>query len=90
MDAALRKYLPDVEYHLPQGGYFFWIRLPNGMNADKLQHQAQEFKVGFRPGMLFSSQGGMRDYIRVSYVFYEPDELEEGVLRLHKSLEKMK
>jgi 2-aminoadipate transaminase len=89
MDAALRLNLPDVEYTLPQGGYFFWIHLPNGIKAGKFQHRAEEFKVGFRPGALFSCQGGMQDYIRLSYVFYEPDKLEQGVLRLKQSLDKM-
>jgi DNA-binding transcriptional MocR family regulator len=89
MDAALRQYLPGVEYTLPQGGYFFWIHLPNGINASELQRQAEAFKVGFRPGALFSCQGGMQDYIRLSYVFYGPDELEQGVLRLKQSLDKM-
>jgi len=89
MDAALRMHLPGVEYTLPKGGYFFWIHLPNGINASELQHRAEAFKVGFRPGALFSCQGGMQDYIRLSYVFYEPDELEQGVLRLKQSLDKM-
>jgi 2-aminoadipate transaminase len=90
MDAALRKYLPDGEYALPKGGYFFWIRLPNRINSTDLQHRAEDFKVGFRPGALFSCQGGMQEYLRLSYVFYEPDELEQGILRLKRSLETMK
>ncbi len=89
MDTALRQYIPGVEYTLPQGGYFFWIHLPNGINASELQRWAEEFKVGFRPGELFSCRGGMRDYIRLSYVFYEPGELEQGVQRLKQSLDKM-
>ncbi|HEY5270052.1 MAG TPA: PLP-dependent aminotransferase family protein [Anaerolineales bacterium] len=89
MDAALRQHLPGVEYTLPLGGYFFWIHLPNGINANELQHRAEAFKAGFRPGALFSCQGGMQDYIRLCYVFYEPDGLEQGVLRLKQSLDKM-
>jgi len=89
MDAALRQHLPGIKYTLPQGGYFFWIHLPNGINAGELQRRVEAFKVGFRPGALFSCQGGMQDYIRLSYVFYEPDELEQGVLRLKQSLDKM-
>jgi len=89
MDAALRQYLPGFEYIHPQGGYFFWIHLPNKMYASELLNRAEAFKVGFRPGPLFSCQGGMQDYLRLSYVFYEPDELEQGVLRLKQSMDKM-
>jgi 2-aminoadipate transaminase len=86
MDEALRLHLPDVEYTYPQGGYFFWIHLPNKMNTSELQQRAKAFKVGFRSGALFSSQGGFQDYIRLSHVFYEPDELEQGILRIKHSL----
>ncbi len=89
LDAALRKYLPEAEYILPQGGYFFWVRLPNGINSTDLQTLAKDFKVGFRPGALFSSQGGMQDFLRLSYVFYEPDELEQGIIRINQTIKKM-
>ncbi len=88
MDAQLRKSLPEVEYNLPQGGYFFWVRLPKGINSTDLQTRAKAFKVGFRPGVLFSSQGGMQDFMRLSYVFYEPDELEQGIIRISKTINK--
>ncbi|MBC8496513.1 MAG: PLP-dependent aminotransferase family protein, partial [Chloroflexi bacterium] len=32
MDAALLRYLPTAEYTLPEGGFFFWVRLP-GVDA---------------------------------------------------------
>jgi 2-aminoadipate transaminase len=89
MDTALQRHLPGIEYTLPRGGYFFWLHLPKGINASELQRRAEAFKVGFRPGALFSCQGGMQDYIRLSYVFYEPDELEQGIMRIKQSLEKM-
>jgi len=89
MDAALHRLLPSLQYTLPRGGYFFWVRLPNGINASSLQKEAESFKVGFRPGGLFSSQGGMKEYIRLSFVFYEADELARGISRLKRCLVKM-
>jgi DNA-binding transcriptional MocR family regulator len=88
MDSALRRYLPDVEYSLPQGGYFFWVHLPNKIDATELQRRTEAYKVGIRPGALFSCLEGMQDYIRLCFAFYGPDDLEQGVLRLKKSLEK--
>jgi len=82
MDAALRRYLPGAQYTIPQGGYFFWVRLPEEADAEELLTKAKEFKVGFRPGVRFSSQGGLRSYIRLSFSFYEPQAIEEGVKRL--------
>lgn len=87
MDAALRQRLPDVEYVTPQGGYFFWLRLSEEINAKELRTSAAEFKVDFRPGELFSSRGGLKNYIRLCYVHYEREKIEEGVLRLSQYLQ---
>jgi 2-aminoadipate transaminase len=86
MNAALRRYLPDARYTIPQGGYFFWLRLSREANAEELLTKAKEFKIGFRPGVHFSSQGGLRQYVRLSFSFYESHEIEEGVRRLRQTL----
>jgi 2-aminoadipate transaminase len=87
MDAALRRQLPELIWKVPQGGYFFWVRLPRGLDAAELQQKAMENKVNFRPGVRFSSRNGLNDFIRLSFVFYEPEEIEEGIIRLQKCLE---
>jgi 2-aminoadipate transaminase len=86
MDASLRRSLPELHYSLPQGGYFFWARLPQGILAADLLARARTARVGFRPGTLFSSRGGMQEYIRLSFAFYGPEELEQGLLRLKQAL----
>ena len=87
MDAALRRYLPGARYTIPQGGYFFWLRLPRDADAEELLTKANKFKVGFRPGVRFSSQGGLRQYVRLSFSFYDAMEIEEGVRRLGQTSE---
>jgi 2-aminoadipate transaminase len=88
LDAALHQHLPTAEYTRPQGGFFFWVRLP-GVDASELRQKAQEFEVGLRQGALFSSQKGMQDYIRLSFCFYGPQAIEEGVKRLRDCLVKL-
>jgi 2-aminoadipate transaminase len=87
MDSALRQYLPMTTYAVPQGGYFFWVHLPGFLNGVTLQKKAEPFKVNFRAGVRFSSEEGMRDYIRLCYVYYEPDKLVEGIVRLKQCME---
>ena len=87
MDAALRQHLSEAEYTLPQGGFFFWVHLP-GVDAAELRRKAQGFKVDLRQGVLFSSQMGMQDFFRLSFCFYGPEAIEEGVKRLRDCLEK--
>jgi DNA-binding transcriptional MocR family regulator len=86
MDAALRGCLPGAVYTLPRGGYFFWVRLPGGADAEELQVEAAQAKVGFRPGARFSCTGGSRAYIRLSFSFYAAEEIEEGIKRLGQVL----
>jgi 2-aminoadipate transaminase len=81
MGAALNKYLPAAEWTRPQGGFFYWVRLP-GLDAAELRCSAENYKVGLRQGALFSSQKGMQDYFRLSFSFYNLARIEEGVRRL--------
>jgi 2-aminoadipate transaminase len=85
MDAALKRHLPQSSFVSPEGGYFFWLRLP-GADLEALRPRARMHQVDFRPGWLFSSRGGFRDYLRLSISFYEAGEIEQGVQRLAESL----
>ena len=78
---------PKLATRRPSGGYFFWIRLPNGQDARGLMKRAERCQVSFRPGVLFSSQGGLRDFARLCFAFYEAEQLTEGVQRLKRALE---
>ena len=87
MDAALRRYLPAATYAVPQGGYFFWVCLPDNIDAEALLPRANELKVSYRPGIRFSSQGGLRNYARLSFAFYDSEALVEGVRRLGQAVD---
>jgi 2-aminoadipate transaminase len=86
MNSCLQEYLPNVEYAVPGGGYFFWLRLPERTDAKELRQNASAFKVDFRPGTLFSSRSGLKNYIRLCFVYYEEKEIREGILRLKECL----
>lgn len=84
---ALRRELGSLaSFTEPQGGYFYWVRLPPEIDAVELQARAAAHKVGFRAGSRFSSQGGLRNYLRLSFAFYEDDRLVEGAQRLGATL----
>lgn len=87
MNSSLRQHVPDVEYIVPGGGYFFWLRLPEEVDAKVLRQNASMFKVDFRPGTLFSSRGALKNSIRLCFVHYEEPEIEQGILRLRQCLE---
>jgi 2-aminoadipate transaminase len=86
MDAALRREIPQAEFNTPQGGFFFWLRLP-GIDGEQLREKAREFNIGFRQGTLFSSKNGMQEYVRLCYTFYDEDKIKEGLQRLKQCLD---
>jgi DNA-binding transcriptional MocR family regulator len=88
MNSCLQEHLPNVEYAVPGGGYFFWLRLPEEIDAKELRQNAAMFKVDFRPGTLFSSRRGLKNYIRLCFIYYEETEILVGILRLKACLQK--
>ena len=88
LDAALREQLPkEVVFAKPDGGYFFWLRLPEGMEGVRLRQTAVSHKVGFQPGINFSSRGALDNYIRLSFAFYDEPKLIDGVGRLAAAMQ---
>lgn len=80
-ETSLRKHLPQATYRHPCGGYFFWVRLP-GIDTSKLREKAKTYKVDIRDGVRFSSQNGLKEFFRLCFVYYDSDELDEGLRRL--------
>ena len=84
LNTALSRHIPDLQYAVPDGGYFVWSYLPEGADAEALLAEAGNHQVGFQPGIKFSSTGGLRNYLRFCFAYYGQDQLVEGVERLAK------
>lgn len=66
--AAIEQYFPaGTCLTLPQGGYFLWVKLPDGANALKLHTLALAQGISIAPGPIFSAQKGLNEYIRLNY-----------------------
>jgi 2-aminoadipate transaminase len=86
MHKVLTQYLPEADYFMPHGGYYFWVRLA-GLDTSQLWVKAREYGVDFRPGTLFSSQMGLQEYLRLSFSYYDASQIERGVKKLAKCLD---
>ena len=76
----------QVDFIHPDGGYFFWLTLRDGMDADALLPVALKAGVSYRPGTAFSSIGGFRDSLRISFSLYDVDDLDEALYRLGRAI----
>jgi len=87
MVAALREHMPAwVEYDVPDGGYFVWLRLPLNVDGAALRALGKEHGVDVRHGSQFSPTGGLGNHLRLSYAFYDDDDIAEGVSRLGRAI----
>lgn len=88
MDRALRKHVGDrATWHVPRGGYFFWLGFGEDVDTRKLHARADDFRTGFQPGDVFSPQpGGFRHHLRLSFAHYAEADIEEGIERFGRLL----
>ncbi len=83
MLAALARELPRARWSRPEGGYFLWLDLPNGVEAAEALALGEEAGVTFVKGADFFLGGeGGRSSARLAYSYVSPEEIDEGVARL--------
>ncbi|MGE0043911.1 MAG: PLP-dependent aminotransferase family protein, partial [Vicinamibacterales bacterium] len=83
MEAALGAALGgQVGWQPPRGGFFLWLRLPDGVDDRVLFERALEAKVSFVMGSAFHVDGAGHDRIRLSFSSPTPGRIAEGVQRL--------
>ncbi len=83
--AALEEHLggTGARWNRPDGGYFLWLDLPDGLDAAKLLAAAEQRGVTFVPGPdFFPRGGGGRSAARLAFSFASPGQLGEAVSRL--------
>ncbi len=89
MDSALRKHLGGIaSWQKPGGGYFFWLELPEGADAGKLEAAARAAGTGFLPGTACSTSGGLGHCLRLSFAHYTVPEIHDGIARLREAFRK--
>jgi 2-aminoadipate transaminase len=87
LSQGLQRNLPsEISFAEPEGGFFIWLKMPIGIDTAELLTIARQHEVGFQPGVKFSSEQGLRNYMRLCFAFYDVPNLLEGVSRLQRVL----
>lgn len=84
---ALVEHMPaGCTWKTPAGGFFIWLRLPEGYDSARLLQQAERAGVSYAPGgRFFPDEGPDREgarYLRLAFSLLRSEELAEGVARL--------
>jgi len=77
---ALTSEMPDgVEWSVPNGGFFLWLTLPEGVDAVSMLPEARAHGVDFLPGTGCYFDGTGRQNIRLSYSFADEEAIRRGI-----------
>ena len=83
MLAAMAREMPEgVEWNIPAGGMFLWVRLPAGMNAVDLLPLAVARNVAFVPGKAFYAGPSDGRSLRLSFVTSSAQQITIGIAAL--------
>ncbi len=88
MHAALSEHFGDIaRWTDPEGGFFLWVTLDNGVDTTELFERALAEGVAFIPGSAFSPTSRFTDALRLCFASTPPDRIHEGVTRLRRAVD---
>lgn len=83
MLAALDGHMPaGTSWTSPEGGFFVWVTLPEGVDTYPLLKKAIDAGVVFIPGAAFTPSDEPSNKLRLAFSAVPPESITEGVRRL--------
>ena len=78
------------EFEKPSGGYFVWIKLPEGVTSKSLEPYAKHLKVTYLAGERCSANDECKEdlerYIRLCFAHLSASKIQEGVSKLSEAV----
>jgi 2-aminoadipate transaminase len=87
---ALRRYLPELSFHDPAGGFSIWVESELVLDEHRLLDAAVEQGVSFDPGRAFRWDSDPRLSFRLSFSCVPEAAIDRGVVRLARALKRTK
>src|SRR5690606_22118342 len=90
MDELMQQHFPPgVNWKRPQGGFSFWVGLPEGASGAELLERSVANGIEFAPGSYFSVGRRDTNMLRLSYSTLTQAQIRQGVKRLGQVMEEM-
>ena len=80
--AAMNEFLPKLETTRPDGGFYLWVTLPEGIDSKAMLPLAVKELVAYTPGTAFFGDGTGQKYLRICYSYPTPENIRVGIKRL--------
>ena len=84
LSSALREsFGPSIDFDVPRGGMYLWVKLPAGVDSRALEGPALREGIAFNPGPDWSADpDAAAGYIRLCFALPSESEIREGVEKL--------
>jgi DNA-binding transcriptional MocR family regulator len=82
LDALEDHMPPGTTWTKPDGGFYVWLTLPQGLDSKAMLPRAVTERVAYVPGTAFYADGFGSRCMRLSYCYPPPERIREGVRRL--------
>ena len=86
LDGLAAHMPPGTTWTSPNGGFFVWVTLPEGLDSQALLPRAVNERVAYVPGTAFYADGFGSRNMRLSYCFPTAERIYEGTRRLGKAI----
>ncbi len=80
--SAMEEHLPQLETTQPDGGFYLWVTLPDGLDSKAMLPLAVKELVAYTPGTAFYGDGAGKNKLRICYSYPTPDRINLGIKRL--------
>ena len=85
---AMERFFPEgVTWTRPEGGFAFWVTLPEGLVAERVLEESARRGVVFTPGSYFFAHGGGEHFFRLSISRVPLERIEDGVKTLGAAID---
>lgn len=89
VEAIERHFPPGTRLTVPDGGYFLWVKLPDGVNSLEVHHAAVKAGISIAPGPIFSAQRGYQEYLRLNCGHPWSEEIEAAMITLGRLIRRV-
>jgi 2-aminoadipate transaminase len=85
---CVNKYLPDTKiHHIPEGGFYLWLELPEHVDSTELSYYAKENGVLFMPSEAYYPTSGPQNHLRLSLAYENIEDIESGIKKIRDSID---
>lgn len=78
---AIKAYVSDIAtWHIPEGGFFIWLRLNEKRSMMELFSKALRQGILLNPGTIYAQESD--GYLRLSYAYASLPDLRQGIYKL--------